>query len=46
MRSSVYTKAMLSDVTRALPFVAAAVALAAGISRLQRPSNGREITNP
>jgi hypothetical protein len=33
MKSSVYTSAMLSDVTRVLPFVAAGVALAAGMRR-------------
>ena len=32
-KSSVYTSAMLSDVTRVLPFVAAGVALAAGMRR-------------
>jgi NAD(P)-dependent dehydrogenase (short-subunit alcohol dehydrogenase family) len=32
-RSSVYTAAMLSDVTRMLPFLAAGVALAAGVRR-------------
>ena len=33
MKSSAYTKAMLSDVTRALPFIAAGVAFAAGVRR-------------
>src|SRR6185436_15594201 len=33
MKSSAYTRAALSDVTRALPFVAAGVALAAGVRR-------------
>ena len=33
MHSSAYTKAMLSDVTRALPFIAAGIALAAGVRR-------------
>jgi short-subunit dehydrogenase len=33
MRSSAYTKAMLSDVTRVLPFIAAGVAVAAGVRR-------------
>jgi hypothetical protein len=32
-KSSVYTTAMLSDVTRVLPFLAAGVALAAGMRR-------------
>jgi hypothetical protein len=32
-KSSVYTSAMLSDVTRMLPFLAAGVALAAGVRR-------------
>ena len=36
MRSSAYTKAMLSDVTRALPFIAAGVAVAEGVRRWQR----------
>jgi NAD(P)-dependent dehydrogenase (short-subunit alcohol dehydrogenase family) len=36
MQSSIYTKAMLSDVTRALPFVAAGFALAAGVQRYRR----------
>ena len=35
MKSSAYTSAMLSDVTRALPFIAAGVALAAGVRRWQ-----------
>jgi short-subunit dehydrogenase len=35
MRSSVYTKALLSDVGRALPFVAAGLAIAAGVRRRQ-----------
>ena len=33
MKSSAYTRAALSDVTRVLPFVAAGVALAAGVRR-------------
>jgi hypothetical protein len=33
MRSSLYTKAALSDVARALPYVAAGAALAAGVRR-------------
>jgi hypothetical protein len=33
MRSSVYTKAALSDVTRVLPFVAAGLVVAAGVRR-------------
>ena len=33
MKSSAYTSAMLSDVSRALPFIAAGVALAAGVRR-------------
>jgi len=33
MKSSAYTKAALSDVTRVLPFLAAGVALAAGVRR-------------
>lgn len=36
MRSSAYTRAMLSDVTRALPFIAAGVAVAEGVRRWQR----------
>ena len=36
MRSSAYTKAMLSDVTRALPYIAAGVAVAEGVRRWQR----------
>jgi short-subunit dehydrogenase len=35
MQSSAYTKTMLSDVTRVLPYVAAGVALAAGVRRWQ-----------
>jgi NAD(P)-dependent dehydrogenase (short-subunit alcohol dehydrogenase family) len=35
MKSSAYTKAMLSDVTRALPFIAAGVVVAAGVRRLR-----------
>jgi short-subunit dehydrogenase len=35
IQSSAYTKAMLSDVTRVLPFVAAGVVFAAGVRRLQ-----------
>jgi hypothetical protein len=34
MRSSAYTSAMLSDVTRALPFIAAAAVFAAGLKRM------------
>ena len=37
MKSSAYTSAMLSDVGRALPFIAAGVAVAAGVRRWQRP---------
>jgi short-subunit dehydrogenase len=33
MRSSLYTKAAMSDVTRAMPFIAAGAMLAAGMSR-------------
>ena len=33
MKSSLYTKAVLSDVTRALPYVAAGAALVAGVRR-------------
>ena len=33
MKSSIYTKAMMSDVTRALPFLAAGALLAAGVKR-------------
>ena len=33
MKSSAYTRAVMSDVTRALPFIAAGVALAAGVRR-------------
>ena len=33
MKSSAYTSAMMSDVTRMLPFIAAGVALAAGVRR-------------
>jgi short-subunit dehydrogenase len=33
MRSSLYTKAVMSDVTRALPYVAAGALLAAGLTR-------------
>ena len=36
MRSSAYTRAMLSDVTRALPYIAAGVAVAEGVRRWQR----------
>ena len=36
MRSSAYTKAMLSDVTRALPYIAAGVVVAEGVRRWQR----------
>lgn len=36
MKSSAYTKAMLSDVTRALPYIAAGVAVAEGVRRWQR----------
>jgi short-subunit dehydrogenase len=36
MRSSAYTKAMLSDVTRALPYIVAGVAVAEGVRRWQR----------
>jgi MYXO-CTERM domain-containing protein len=39
MQSSAYTKAMLSDVTRALPFVAAGLAFAA--VRRRRHPQGR-----
>jgi short-subunit dehydrogenase len=35
MKSSAYTSAMLSDVTRVLPYVAAGLALAAGVRRWQ-----------
>lgn len=35
MRSSLYTKAVLSNVTRAIPFVAAGAALVAGVTRWQ-----------
>jgi NAD(P)-dependent dehydrogenase (short-subunit alcohol dehydrogenase family) len=35
-RPGAYTSAMLSDVTRALPYIAAGVALAAGVRRWQR----------
>ncbi len=35
MKSSAYTRAMLSDVTRALPFIAAGVAVAEGVRRWQ-----------
>ena len=35
MRSSTYTRAMLSDVTRALPFIAAGVAVAEGVRRIR-----------
>jgi short-subunit dehydrogenase len=35
MKSSLYTKAMLSDVTRALPFIAAGAVLAAGARRIR-----------
>jgi short-subunit dehydrogenase len=35
MRSSLYTKAVLSNMTRAIPFFAAAAALAAGVTRWQ-----------
>jgi short-subunit dehydrogenase len=35
MRSSLYTKAVLSNVTRAIPFFAAGAALAAGVTRWQ-----------
>ncbi len=33
MHSSIYTKAMMSDMTRALPFIAAGAILAAGVTR-------------
>jgi NAD(P)-dependent dehydrogenase (short-subunit alcohol dehydrogenase family) len=36
MQSSVYTRAMLSDVGRALPFIAAGLAIAAGVRSLNR----------
>ena len=36
IRSSAYTRAMLSDVTRALPYIAAGVAVAEGVRRWQR----------
>ncbi len=36
MQSSVYTRAMLSDVGRALPFIAAGLALAAGVRSFNR----------
>jgi hypothetical protein len=36
LQSSAYTSAMLSDVTRALPFIAAGLAVAAGMRRWQR----------
>ena len=36
LRSSAYTKAMLSDVTRALPYIAAGVAVAEGVRRWQK----------
>jgi short-subunit dehydrogenase len=35
MKSSVYTKAMMSDATRALSFIAAGAVLAAGVKRLR-----------
>jgi hypothetical protein len=38
MRSSVYTRALLSDVGRALPFVAAGLAIAAGVRMRQGSS--------
>jgi hypothetical protein len=36
MHSSVYTRAMLSDVGRALPFIAAGLAIAAGVRSFNR----------
>jgi short-subunit dehydrogenase len=36
IRSSAYTRAMLSDVTRALPYIAAGVAVAEGVRRWQK----------
>jgi short-subunit dehydrogenase len=41
MKSSMYTKAMMSDATRALPFLAAGALLVAGVKRL-RSTAGRE----
>ena len=36
MHSSIYTRAVMSDVTRALPFIAAGVVVAEGVRRWQR----------
>jgi short-subunit dehydrogenase len=47
MRSSAYTTAMMSDVKRVLPFIAAGVALtAAGASRWRRPNGEGEARLP
>jgi short-subunit dehydrogenase len=43
-RSSAYTAAMMTDVTRALPFVAAGIALLAGASRMRGAGRRREET--
>jgi short-subunit dehydrogenase len=37
MRSSLYTRAVMSDAARAMPFLAAAAVFAAGLSRLRTP---------
>ena len=42
MKSSAYTRAVMSDVTRALPFIAAGVTLAAGVRRWRTAAEGVE----
>jgi short-subunit dehydrogenase len=44
MRSSVYTKAMMFNATRALPFIAAGALLAAGVKRLRSNPGVRDTT--
>ena len=44
MKSSLYTKAVMSDFTRALPFIAAGAAIAAGVRHRRTRANVRDFT--
>jgi NAD(P)-dependent dehydrogenase (short-subunit alcohol dehydrogenase family) len=46
MQSSVYTKAVMSDFTRALPFIAAGAVIAAGVRQRREGQSQSPIVNP